>query len=148
MSVPTLGYCFFVFFSCYSTLVPEHNASSKLQMSKPSGFALPDSSSLREARRGPKFDSYVSSWLLFVAKRTQVKLASLRLYLFVSTPVFTATSSTKLEDLSFLDEQRNTPLRTSIRLPWHNTGGRPPQDSKGDCCPGCWWGYKRQMGKM
>lgn len=43
-----------------------------------------------------------------------------------------ATSSTKLEDLSFLDEQRNTPLRTSIRLPWHNTGGRPPQDSKGD----------------
>lgn len=45
----------------------------------------------------------------------------------------TATSSTKLEDLSFLDEQRNTPLRTSIRLPWHNTGGRPPQDSKGDC---------------
>lgn len=44
-----------------------------------------------------------------------------------------ATSSTKLEDLSFLDEQRNTPLRTSIRLPWHNTGGRPPQDSKGDC---------------
>uniref|UniRef100_A0A8C5I0J7 Tetratricopeptide repeat, ankyrin repeat and coiled-coil containing 1b n=1 Tax=Gouania willdenowi TaxID=441366 RepID=A0A8C5I0J7_GOUWI len=41
-----------------------------------------------------------------------------------------ATSSTKLEDLSYLDEQRNTPLRTSIRLPWHNTGGRPPPDSK------------------
>uniref|UniRef100_W5KRI6 Tetratricopeptide repeat, ankyrin repeat and coiled-coil containing 1b n=1 Tax=Astyanax mexicanus TaxID=7994 RepID=W5KRI6_ASTMX len=39
-----------------------------------------------------------------------------------------ATSSTKLEDLSYLDEQRNTPLRTSIRMPWHNTGGRPPQD--------------------
>ncbi|KAJ8394534.1 hypothetical protein AAFF_G00045440 [Aldrovandia affinis] len=39
-----------------------------------------------------------------------------------------ATSSTKLEDLSYLDEQRNTPLRTSIRLPWHNTGGRAPQD--------------------
>ncbi|XP_064165770.1 protein TANC1-like isoform X2 [Anguilla rostrata] len=39
-----------------------------------------------------------------------------------------ATSSTKLEDLSYLDEQRNTPLRTSIRLPWHNTGGRVPQD--------------------
>ncbi|XP_033843461.1 protein TANC1 isoform X1 [Periophthalmus magnuspinnatus] len=46
-----------------------------------------------------------------------------------------ATSSTKLEDLSFLDEQRNTPLRTSIRLPWHNTGGRPPQDSKGRFAP-------------
>ncbi|RXN37858.1 TANC1-like isoform X1 [Labeo rohita] len=40
----------------------------------------------------------------------------------------TATSSTKLEDLSYLDEQRNTPLRTSIRLPWHNTGGRAPYD--------------------
>ncbi|KAL7881882.1 hypothetical protein AOLI_G00087310 [Acnodon oligacanthus] len=39
-----------------------------------------------------------------------------------------ATSSTKLEDLSYLDEQRNTPLRTSIRMPWHNTGGRPPHD--------------------
>ncbi|XP_058248976.1 protein TANC1 isoform X1 [Hemibagrus wyckioides] len=39
-----------------------------------------------------------------------------------------ATSSTKLEDLSYLDEQRNTPLRTSIRMPWHNTGGRPPYD--------------------
>ncbi|XP_038141505.1 protein TANC1-like isoform X3 [Cyprinodon tularosa] len=46
-----------------------------------------------------------------------------------------ATSSTKLEDLSFLDEQRNTPLRTSIRLPWHNTGGRPPQDTKGRFAP-------------
>ncbi|CAB1420766.1 unnamed protein product [Pleuronectes platessa] len=46
-----------------------------------------------------------------------------------------ATSSTKLEDLSFLDEQRNTPLRTSIRLPWHNTGGRPPLDSKARFSP-------------
>uniref|UniRef100_A0A7N8X6V3 Tetratricopeptide repeat, ankyrin repeat and coiled-coil containing 1b n=1 Tax=Mastacembelus armatus TaxID=205130 RepID=A0A7N8X6V3_9TELE len=46
-----------------------------------------------------------------------------------------ATSSTKLEDLNFLDEQRNTPLRTSIRLPWHNTGGRPPQDTKARFAP-------------
>lgn len=63
----------------------------------------------------------------------------------------TATSSTKLEDLSFLDEQRNTPLRTSIRLPWHNTGGRPPQDSKGDCsrlyCCSCTRGRQGKMGK-
>uniref|UniRef100_A0A8D3AJT3 Tetratricopeptide repeat, ankyrin repeat and coiled-coil containing 1 n=1 Tax=Scophthalmus maximus TaxID=52904 RepID=A0A8D3AJT3_SCOMX len=51
---------------------------------------------------------------------------------FVLSP---ATSSTKLEDLSFLDEQRNTPLRTSIRLPWHNTGGRPTQDSKARFAP-------------
>uniref|UniRef100_A0A8C3L2B9 Tetratricopeptide repeat, ankyrin repeat and coiled-coil containing 1 n=1 Tax=Chrysolophus pictus TaxID=9089 RepID=A0A8C3L2B9_CHRPC len=42
-----------------------------------------------------------------------------------------ATSSTKLEDLSYLDGQRNTPLRTSIRLPWHNTaGGRVQQENK------------------
>uniref|UniRef100_A0A096M9Z9 Tetratricopeptide repeat, ankyrin repeat and coiled-coil containing 1 n=1 Tax=Poecilia formosa TaxID=48698 RepID=A0A096M9Z9_POEFO len=46
-----------------------------------------------------------------------------------------ATSSTKLEDLTYLDEQRNTPLRTSIRLPWHNTGGRPPHDPKGRFAP-------------
>lgn len=61
--------------------------------------------------------------------------------LFLSLSLPTATSSTKLEDLSFLDEQRNTPLRTSIRLPWHNTGGRPPQDSKGDCTVHCCSGY-------
>ncbi|NXG59271.1 TANC1 protein, partial [Hemiprocne comata] len=42
-----------------------------------------------------------------------------------------ATSSTKLEDLSYLDGQRNTPLRTSIRLPWHSTaGGRAQQDTR------------------
>ncbi|NXO02192.1 TANC1 protein, partial [Rhinopomastus cyanomelas] len=42
-----------------------------------------------------------------------------------------ATSSTKLEDLSYLDGQRNAPLRTSIRLPWHSTaGGRVQQESK------------------
>ncbi|XP_051786535.1 protein TANC1-like isoform X2 [Erpetoichthys calabaricus] len=47
-----------------------------------------------------------------------------------------ATSSTKLEDLSYLDEQRNTPLRTSIRLPWHNTaGGRVQQDIKARFSP-------------
>lgn len=58
--------------------------------------------------------------------------ASLFVCMCMSSLLSTATSSTKLEDLSFLDEQRNTPLRTSIRLPWHNTGGRPPQDAKGD----------------
>uniref|UniRef100_A0A8C3R141 Tetratricopeptide repeat, ankyrin repeat and coiled-coil containing 1 n=1 Tax=Cyanoderma ruficeps TaxID=181631 RepID=A0A8C3R141_9PASS len=42
-----------------------------------------------------------------------------------------ATSSTKLEDLSYLDGHRNTPLRTSIRLPWHNTaGGRVQQEAR------------------
>ncbi|XP_074856929.1 protein TANC1 isoform X2 [Carettochelys insculpta] len=47
-----------------------------------------------------------------------------------------ATSSTKLEDLSYLDGQRNAPLRTSIRLPWHNTaGGRVQQESKARFAP-------------
>ncbi|XP_077176068.1 protein TANC1 isoform X3 [Paroedura picta] len=47
-----------------------------------------------------------------------------------------ATSSTKLEDLSYLDGQRNTPLRTSIRLPWHNTaGGRVQQEIKARFAP-------------
>ncbi|NWR93320.1 TANC1 protein, partial [Furnarius figulus] len=42
-----------------------------------------------------------------------------------------ATSSTKLEDLSYLDGQRNAPLRTSIRLPWHSTaGGRAQQEAR------------------
>ncbi|NXD26149.1 TANC1 protein, partial [Spelaeornis formosus] len=42
-----------------------------------------------------------------------------------------ATSSTKLEDLSYLDGQRNSPLRTSMRLPWHNTaGGRVQQEAR------------------
>lgn len=43
----------------------------------------------------------------------------------------TATSSTKLEDLSYLDGQRNAPLRTSIRLPWHSTAGGRAQEVKG-----------------
>ncbi|XP_053540094.1 protein TANC1 isoform X2 [Ictalurus punctatus] len=37
-----------------------------------------------------------------------------------------ATSSTKLEELTYLDEQRNAPLRSSLRGPWHgaHTSGR------------------------
>ncbi|NWY71914.1 TANC1 protein, partial [Erithacus rubecula] len=41
-----------------------------------------------------------------------------------------ATSSTKLEDLSYLDGQRNAPLRTSIRLPWHSSAGRAQQEAR------------------
>lgn len=54
--------------------------------------------------------------------------------LFLGLASILATSSTKLEDLSYLDEQRNTPLRTSIRMPWHHTGGRPTYD-KGTLIP-------------
>lgn len=43
-----------------------------------------------------------------------------------------ATSSTKLEELMYLDEQRNAPMRSSLRGPWHgaHTSGRN-QESKG-----------------
>ncbi|NXU53944.1 TANC1 protein, partial [Turnix velox] len=44
-----------------------------------------------------------------------------------------ATSSTKLEDLSYLDGQRNAPLRTSIRLPWHS--GRVQPESRARFTP-------------
>ncbi|XP_059116488.1 protein TANC1 [Peromyscus eremicus] len=46
-----------------------------------------------------------------------------------------ATSSTKLEDLSYLDGQRNAPLRTSIRLPWHSTAGGRTQEVKARFAP-------------
>uniref|UniRef100_A0A4W3I013 Tetratricopeptide repeat, ankyrin repeat and coiled-coil containing 2 n=1 Tax=Callorhinchus milii TaxID=7868 RepID=A0A4W3I013_CALMI len=40
-----------------------------------------------------------------------------------------ATSSAHLEDLAYLDEQRHTPLRTSLRMPrQHMAGGRTQQD--------------------
>ncbi|XP_077055477.1 protein TANC1 isoform X3 [Siphateles boraxobius] len=41
-----------------------------------------------------------------------------------------ATSSTKLEELRYLDEQRNAPQRSSMRLPWHgaHTGGRSQEN--------------------
>ncbi|XP_045431553.1 protein TANC1 isoform X5 [Pipistrellus kuhlii] len=46
-----------------------------------------------------------------------------------------ATSSTKLEDLSYLDGQRNAPLRTSIRLPWHSTAGGRAQEVRARFAP-------------
>ncbi|XP_039545342.1 protein TANC1 isoform X1 [Pimephales promelas] len=47
-----------------------------------------------------------------------------------------ATSSTKLEELRYLDEQRNAPQRSSMRLPWHgaHTGGRS-QENKARLTP-------------
>ncbi len=49
-----------------------------------------------------------------------------------SVSLSAATSSTKLEELRYLDEQRNTPQRSSMRLQWHgaHTGGRN-QETKG-----------------
>ncbi|XP_060774655.1 protein TANC1 isoform X2 [Neoarius graeffei] len=47
-----------------------------------------------------------------------------------------ATSSTKLEELMYLDEQRNAPMRSSLRGPWHgaHTSGRN-QESKARFAP-------------
>lgn len=43
-----------------------------------------------------------------------------------------ATSSAHLEDLAYLDEQRHTPLRTSLRMPRQSMGGaRTQQDLRG-----------------
>lgn len=43
-----------------------------------------------------------------------------------------ATSSAHLEDLAYLDEQRQAPLRTSLRMPRQNSGaGRSGNDLRG-----------------
>lgn len=105
-------------------------------MSKRTGLPLPHSSSLRDAKCAMKF--YSCFFLTLYSRCTKDRSVCFTFSLLLSVFLFIATSSTKLEDLGFLDEQRNTPLRTSIRLPWHNTGGRPPQDSKGDCSMVYW----------
>lgn len=48
---------------------------------------------------------------------------------FPARSLFTATSSTRLEDLSYLDNQRAPGHRGSVRK--HNTAGRTNDDSKG-----------------
>lgn len=46
--------------------------------------------------------------------------------------VLLATSSAHLEDLAYLDEQRHTPLRTSLRMPRQSlSGARTQQDLRG-----------------
>uniref|UniRef100_A0A672INE5 Tetratricopeptide repeat, ankyrin repeat and coiled-coil containing 1a n=1 Tax=Salarias fasciatus TaxID=181472 RepID=A0A672INE5_SALFA len=52
---------------------------------------------------------------------------------FPTHSVFTATSSTRLEDLSYLDNQRAAGHRSSVRK--HNTAGRTSDDSKGRLVP-------------
>lgn len=48
-----------------------------------------------------------------------------------------ATSSAHLEDLAYLDEQRHTPLRTSLRMPRQSmAGARTQQDLRGRNAPG------------
>ncbi|XP_036423261.1 protein TANC2 isoform X1 [Colossoma macropomum] len=54
---------------------------------------------------------------------------SIPLYLMPRPNSVAATSSAHLEDLAYLDEQRQAPLRTSLRMPRQNSGaGRSGQD--------------------
>uniref|UniRef100_W5N3K0 Tetratricopeptide repeat, ankyrin repeat and coiled-coil containing 2 n=1 Tax=Lepisosteus oculatus TaxID=7918 RepID=W5N3K0_LEPOC len=54
---------------------------------------------------------------------------SIPLYLMPRPNSVAATSSAHLEDLAYLDEQRHTPLRTSLRMPRQSMGaGRSGQD--------------------
>ncbi|KAL4630866.1 protein TANC2 isoform X9, partial [Arapaima gigas] len=54
---------------------------------------------------------------------------SIPLYLMPRPNSVAATSSAHLEDLAYLDEQRHTPLRTSLRMPRQTVGaGRSGQD--------------------
>ncbi|XP_058531295.1 protein TANC2 isoform X3 [Ochotona princeps] len=54
---------------------------------------------------------------------------SIPLYLMPRPNSVAATSSAHLEDLAYLDEQRHTPLRTSLRMPRQTMGGaRTQQD--------------------
>ncbi|XP_063098181.1 protein TANC2 isoform X7 [Cavia porcellus] len=54
---------------------------------------------------------------------------SIPLYLMPRPNSVAATSSAHLEDLAYLDEQRHTPLRTSLRMPRQSMGGaRTQQD--------------------
>ncbi|XP_041433192.1 protein TANC2 isoform X2 [Xenopus laevis] len=54
---------------------------------------------------------------------------SIPLYLMPRPNSVAATSSAHLEDLAYLDEQRHTPLRTSLRMPRQTLAGlRTPQD--------------------
>ncbi|XP_049332040.1 protein TANC2 isoform X2 [Astyanax mexicanus] len=54
---------------------------------------------------------------------------SIPLYLMPRPNSVAATSSAHLEDLAYLDEQRQAPLRTSLRMPRQNSGaGRVGQD--------------------
>uniref|UniRef100_A0A8C9J260 Tetratricopeptide repeat, ankyrin repeat and coiled-coil containing 2 n=1 Tax=Panthera tigris altaica TaxID=74533 RepID=A0A8C9J260_PANTA len=53
---------------------------------------------------------------------------SIPLYLMPRPNSVAATSSAHLEDLAYLDEQRHTPLRTSLRMPQSMGGARTQQD--------------------
>ncbi|XP_072417958.1 protein TANC2-like isoform X1 [Chiloscyllium punctatum] len=64
---------------------------------------------------------------------------SIPLYLMPRPNSVAATSSAHLEDLAYLDEQRHTPLRTSLRMPrQHVAGGHTPQDLRASTNAHAW----------
>ncbi|KAM6951756.1 protein TANC2 [Aplochiton taeniatus] len=64
---------------------------------------------------------------------------SIPLYLMPRPNSVAATSSAHLEDLAYLDEQRHTPLRTSLRMPRQNTGlGCSGQDLRASANAHAW----------
>uniref|UniRef100_A0A8C7D8R8 Tetratricopeptide repeat, ankyrin repeat and coiled-coil containing 2 n=1 Tax=Oncorhynchus kisutch TaxID=8019 RepID=A0A8C7D8R8_ONCKI len=64
-----------------------------------------------------------------IPERSLETAHSIPLYLMPRPNSVAATSSAHLEDLAYLDEQRHTPLRTSLRMPRQNSGaGRSGHD--------------------
>uniref|UniRef100_A0A673A9T8 Tetratricopeptide repeat, ankyrin repeat and coiled-coil containing 2 n=1 Tax=Sphaeramia orbicularis TaxID=375764 RepID=A0A673A9T8_9TELE len=66
---------------------------------------------------------------------------SIPLYLMPRPNSVAATSSAHLEDLAYLDEQRHTPLRTSLRMPRQSTTcgpGRSGQDLRASANTHAW----------
>ncbi|XP_069353298.1 protein TANC1 isoform X4 [Eulemur rufifrons] len=96
-----------------------------VSMSLPSSPLLPRQSHLVQSRSNKKSPGPVRKPKYVESPRVpgDAVLIPFRDVSKPTEPSENATSSTKLEDLSYLDGQRNAPLRTSIRLPWHNTAG-------------------------
>ncbi|XP_071475258.1 protein TANC1 isoform X10 [Marmota flaviventris] len=96
-----------------------------VSMSLPSSPLLPRQSHLVQSRSNKKSPGPVRKPKYVESPRVpgDTVIIPFREVSKPTEPSENATSSTKLEDLSYLDGQRNAPLRTSIRLPWHNTAG-------------------------
>ena len=87
------------------------------------------------------FTEYISHTdrvsFIFFLSNTSVFLSLSVTHTHTHTHTTTATSSAHLEDLAYLDEQRHTPLRTSLRMPRQSTTcgpGRSGQDLRGESC--------------
>ncbi|XP_071475257.1 protein TANC1 isoform X9 [Marmota flaviventris] len=108
-----------------------------VSMSLPSSPLLPRQSHLVQSRSNKKSPGPVRKPKYVESPRVpgDTVIIPFREVSKPTEPSENATSSTKLEDLSYLDGQRNAPLRTSIRLPWHNTAGGRAQEVKARFAP-------------